>query len=100
MASTLSLSKQCDADTADDFGVLHSWAWLPVPITGKAVIRNRAAPIGMSVTFSTGSSDFTGLGCSLPTSLCPSCFQAAIFLTLARNSDGAFSGWNGWLANG
>ena len=36
----------------------------PVPITGKAAIRSRAAPIGMRVTVSMGWSDFTGLSCS------------------------------------
>ena len=34
----------------------------PSPITGKAEIRSRAAPMGMSVTVSIGWSDFTGLG--------------------------------------
>ena len=78
----------------------HSCASLPWPITGKAVMRSRAAPMGISVTVSTGSSDFTGLGWSLPTRPSESCFQAGIRLASARSSMGAVSGVNGCAGSG
>src|SRR6185437_2979362 len=65
-ASTVSRSKQCDADTADAFSPFQSCALEPEPITGNDEIRRRAAPIGMSVTVSTGSPLLTGLSCNLP----------------------------------
>ena len=63
-ASTVSPSKQCEADAMNSGsgGPAHSCASAPSPMTGSAEMRSRAAPMGMSVTVSTGSADFTGLG--------------------------------------
>src|ERR1035437_9533344 len=64
----------------------HSYVSLPSPITGKVEMRNRAAPIGISVTVSVGWSDFTGLGCNLPTRPSASCFHAGIRFAVDRKS--------------
>ena len=68
-ARTVSPSKQCEADTSTSAlgGSGHGWASGPWPITGKAEIRSRAQPMGMSVTVSTGSDDSIGLSTSGPT---------------------------------
>src|SRR5205823_10073109 len=62
---------------------VHAWASGPLPIVGKAVIRSRAAPIGIRVMVSSGSSERTGLGRSLPTRPFLSSVQPRIFFPLA-----------------
>src|SRR5688500_11936591 len=55
-ARVVSLSKQWLAGGGVG-GIFHSWASSAVPMTGKAVIRRRAAPMGMSSMVSIGSVD-------------------------------------------
>ena len=52
-------SFQCQ-EAHDNF--YHSLASDPLPIVGNAVMRRRAAPMGMSVIVSSGSGERTGLG--------------------------------------
>src|SRR6185369_218006 len=100
MASTVSLAKQCEAWTGGALATVHSFGFLPVPMTGNKLMRSRAAPIGMRMTFWVGSSLFTGLSWSLPTRPSESIFQLGIFLALARRVIGAVSGVNGFAAGG
>ena len=87
-ASTVSFSEQCEAETGSGLAAAHVCASCPRPITGKAVMRSRAAPMGISVTVSVGSSDFTGLGCSLPTRPSESCFHAGMRFAFDLEFDG------------
>src|SRR5262245_57105511 len=57
------------------------------------------APIGIKRTLSSGSSDLTGLGCSLPTKPNSSCCQAGIFRAETRICIGAVAGVKGWSAS-
>jgi hypothetical protein len=61
----------------------------------KAVTRNLAAPIGISVTVSIGASDRTGLGCKAPIRPRPFSVQWGIFRALTRSSMGTDPGVNG-----
>src|SRR5690349_19055255 len=99
-ASTESFSKQCEADTGEAAGAVHSRASRPWPITGNDVMRRRAAPIGMRVTDSSDSIDLTGLGWSLPTRPSLSICQAGILRALANSAIGQVSGVNGSLGKG
>ena len=73
----------------------HPCASGPLPITGNALTRSLAHPIGISVTVSTGSPEATGLGCSAWTSPVLSVVHAGIFRAFATSSIGALSGVNG-----
>src|SRR4051812_2208151 len=77
-------------------GLLHSLASGPWPMTGKELIRRRAAPMGINVTDSSGSSDLTGLSWSLPTMPVESGFQLGMRRALTVRVMGGFSGVNGW----
>jgi hypothetical protein len=94
-ASRVSPSWQWEALRGRDFGAAHSLDLDPVPIHGNALIRNRAAPIGIKVTCSTGSRDFTGLACNRSTIPLESSFQVGMRLALASNRMGMFSGVKG-----
>ena len=72
----------------------------PLPATGKAVMRRRAAPIGISVIVSTGSVVLAGLFWSLPGRPMPVSVQTGSFLALARISTGAPSCVNTMLDAG
>ncbi len=69
-------------------------------MVGKEVIRSRAAPIGISVTVSTGSEDFAGLGCKTFKSPFLSSVQPGMRRAFALSSSGAVSGVNGWAGSG
>src|SRR5215471_12641382 len=99
-ASTVSFSKQCDAETGNRLGVVHSCASGPSPMTGKEVIRKRAAPMGIKLTVSTGSADLTGLGWSLPTNPFQSWVQAGTLLAWTFSSRGTVSGLKGCCGSG
>src|SRR5678815_3504996 len=60
-------------------------------------MRNRAAPIGMSVTVSVFSEDFTGLGWSVPTMANLSACQFVIFFALPLIVIGVVSAVNGFF---
>ena len=64
-------------------------------MTGKAEIRNRAAPIGTSVTVSTASSDRTGLSCNTAHKPWRSSVHSGIRFALAVIVIGAASVVNG-----
>src|SRR5262245_4466974 len=73
MASVVSPDQTCEAETFQGGGVgrggaRHSCvvAFASSLVThGKALMRNRAAPIGISVTVSSGAAERAGLGCSV-----------------------------------
>ncbi len=63
---------------------------------GNAVIRSRAAPIGISVTVSTGAALRAGDACSGVTTSWSSAVHSAIFRADAVILTGAVSGVNGF----
>ena len=63
-------------------------------------MRNRAAPIGISGSVSTASSEYVGLGCSLPTIPNLSRCHAGICRAFACSSMGVVVGVNGLSGNG
>ena len=65
---------------------------------GKTEIRKRAQPIGIRVTFSTGSEVVTGLGGTCPMRPFASIFQEAHARPWREMRTGALSGVNGRAA--
>ena len=95
MDSAESPSWQCEADARVSVASFHGCAAGPLPTAGKAVSRSRAAPMGISVTVSTGSSERTGLGCNTATKPRASSVHWGIFRALAFSSRGTASGVKG-----
>src|SRR5262245_56975508 len=103
MASTVSPDQTCEAVTFQAGGdgcggKCHSCALDVEPSLathGNALMRNRAAPIGINVTVSSGALDRAGLGCSGLTRPKRSICHSGILRAWALMWIGAAAGVNG-----
>ena len=78
----------------------HSWLLGPLSMTGKAVMRKRAAPIGIKVTVSTGWVDITGCATTSLTAPRGSSVQLGILRAEVVSLIGVASLRNGWSSAG